>query len=331
MKKSQTQPPARTKDNQHNHQQRNKAIHLIHTAGSMAPPKDSSKSGKSEDQSDSMGRSDDEEEEEEEEEIIPMKQPAVNGLVDGENNNDNEAAADADESFLDDDFLSFRNADNGGDGSFKNNGGGSNSNNGNKLSGRKRERSPSPMPPRNNNGNGNGQYNNNNNNYPGQGYQAIKSKVPWMIINDNNNSYSTTTPQINQRFTPPSHQQQQQQPQQNWGRNRGYGNNNNNINNNQQQHQHQQRYSPPPSVRIPPLIKLHNEIVSFTKLMEPTPSELKIRDKMVERVTKLAWQVFGKDKVRTYVCTWSSMTQSCIFSMYIQLLGLISIFVFFLL
>lgn len=60
-------------------------------------------------------------------------------------------------------------------------------------------------------------------------------------------------------------------------RNRGYSNN---YNNNYHQ----------PS---PPLIKLHNEIVSFTKLMSPTQHELDIRNKMVNRITTLAYNVFG--------------------------------------
>lgn len=44
----------------------------------------------------------------------------------------------------------------------------------------------------------------------------------------------------------------------------------------------------------PPLIKLHNEIVSFVKLMEPTREELKVRDLMVKRVSDLAVKTFGK-------------------------------------
>lgn len=44
----------------------------------------------------------------------------------------------------------------------------------------------------------------------------------------------------------------------------------------------------------PPLIKLHNEMVSFVKLMEPTRQELEIRDVMVKRVQDLAVRTFGK-------------------------------------
>ena len=44
----------------------------------------------------------------------------------------------------------------------------------------------------------------------------------------------------------------------------------------------------------PALIKLHNEMVSFVKLMEPTREELEARDRMVERVTDLAERTFGK-------------------------------------
>ncbi|KAL7536631.1 hypothetical protein ACHAXR_010918 [Thalassiosira sp. AJA248-18] len=205
----------------------------------MAPPND-----KEADQSDSMGRSDDEEE-------IPMKQPADDGDGGAENTQE------ADESFLDDDFLSFSNVDNGGGGLNAANG--SNGEN-SKLSGRKRERSPSPMPLRNGH---------QNNSYPAQ-YE--RPTIPWL-----NNTMTAQKP-------PPPPQQQQRQEQ--WGRNRGY---NNHSNNNQ--------YYTPPSIRTPPLIRLHNEIVSFVKLMAPTKEELEIRERMVERVTDLAQKIFGgKDK-----------------------------------
>ena len=44
----------------------------------------------------------------------------------------------------------------------------------------------------------------------------------------------------------------------------------------------------------PPLIQLHNEIVSFVKLMEPTREELDDRDRMVDRVTRLAERTFKR-------------------------------------
>jgi DNA polymerase sigma len=44
----------------------------------------------------------------------------------------------------------------------------------------------------------------------------------------------------------------------------------------------------------PALIKLHNEMVSFVKLMEPTKEELKVRDMLVNRITDLAVRTFGK-------------------------------------
>jgi DNA polymerase sigma len=68
------------------------------------------------------------------------------------------------------------------------------------------------------------------------------------------------------------------------------------VQNGSQSHQHQSHqgrgynnYHEPSQ-----LIKLHNEIVSFVKLMEPTNEELKVRDQMVERVTDLAKRTFGK-------------------------------------
>ena len=63
----------------------------------------------------------------------------------------------------------------------------------------------------------------------------------------------------------------------------------------------------------PALIKLHNEMVSFVKLMEPTREELEVRDQMVERVTDLAKRTFGKRVspfcyVSFSVFTWMSLT-----------------------
>lgn len=197
--------------------------------------------------------------EDEVEEVIPMKMPAT------EKNNTNEEGED---NFLDEDFLSFSNADNGGQqqqDTYKG------SDYGEKMSGRKRDRSMSPgtatcRPV--NNGSG-GQYNNN-------GYEQRKKKptIPWL-----NNSNAVHT-----RFTPPPQQQQQYRN----NNNRGYGNNNYNNS-----------YNHPQISRTPPLIRLHNEIVSFVNLMSPTPNELELRTKMVDRVTKLTQRIFGgKDKVQ---------------------------------
>eukprot|EP00581_Thalassiosira_minuscula_P010784 CAMPEP_0183730182 /NCGR_PEP_ID=MMETSP0737-20130205/32175_1 /TAXON_ID=385413 /ORGANISM="Thalassiosira miniscula, Strain CCMP1093" /LENGTH=65 /DNA_ID=CAMNT_0025962605 /DNA_START=36 /DNA_END=229 /DNA_ORIENTATION=- len=58
------------------------------------------------DQSEAMGQSDGEEE-------VPMKQPANNDETET-NDDENGAGGEADESFLDDDFLSFSNVENGG-------------------------------------------------------------------------------------------------------------------------------------------------------------------------------------------------------------------------
>ena len=198
----------------------------------------------SDDQSVSMG--------EDEEEIIPMKMPAT------DNNNNNEEG----DNFLDEDFLSFSNVDNGGSSEQQETYKGSDY--GEKLSGRKRDRSMSPATCRP--VNSGGQYNN--------GYeQRKKPTIPWL---DNSSTNSQHT-----RFTPPPQQQYRN------NNNRGYGNNNYNS------------YNQPQISRTPPLIRLHNEIVSFTNLMSPTPNELELRTKMVERVTKLAERIFGgKDKVQ---------------------------------
>lgn len=51
----------------------------------------------------------------------------------------------------------------------------------------------------------------------------------------------------------------------------------------------------------PPLVKLHNEIVDFTTLMEPHPDEMKEREKLIEDVKHLVLETFGKDKCRVEV------------------------------
>ena len=194
----------------------------------------------SSDQSVSMG----------EEEVIPMKMPATEN-----NNNTNE-----EENFLDEDFLSFSNVDNGGSEQQETYKG---SDYGEKLSGRKRDRSMSPAAATCKPVNG--------------GYeQRKKPTIPWL---DN----SSTNPQQHTRFTPPPQQQYRN------NNSRGYGGNNNYNNS----------YNQPQLSRTPPLIRLHNEIVSFTNLMSPTPNELQLRTKMVDRVTQLAERIFGgKDKVQ---------------------------------
>ena len=50
--------------------------------------------------------------------------------------------------------------------------------------------------------------------------------------------------------------------------------------------------------RTPSIIRLHNEIVSFVNLMSPTVDEMKLREKVVERVTKLAHSTFGGEDVK---------------------------------
>ena len=44
--------------------------------------------------------------------------------------------------------------------------------------------------------------------------------------------------------------------------------------------------------RVNPLVALHNEIVSFCKLMEPRSDEMKMREELVEKFTALAKSVF---------------------------------------
>ena len=198
--------------------------------------------------SESMGRDEDDEIIE----VIPMKQPATTNETETANNGE------ADESFLDDDFLSFSNVDNGGTAEL----GSDEQNDMEKLSGKKRERSLSPAMPSND------QYR----------YNAQQNKPPVIIPWINNTATSSA---------PPPQQQQ-------WGRNnnnnRGYGNNNNYQN---QPGSYNNNNQPRNNNNIPSIIKLHNEIISFVNLMSPTSQELELRTKMVTRVTNLAYKIFG--------------------------------------
>jgi non-canonical poly(A) RNA polymerase PAPD5/7 len=104
--------------------------------------------------------------------------------------------------------------------------------------------------------------------------------IPWLDNNDDERTFNS-------------------QPQQ-YGRNnnnRGYNNNNNNN------HHHYNYYYTPPT---PPLIKLHNEIVSFMKLMSPTPQEVEIREHMVQRITTLAQNVFREEGMECEVLPFGS-------------------------
>ncbi|KAL9182897.1 hypothetical protein ACHAXT_004176 [Thalassiosira profunda] len=204
------------------------------------------------DQSESMGRSDGEEE-------VPMKAPADDGAVGGEN----------DESFLDEDFLSFSNADNGGETGGL----------GGQLSGRKRGHSSMTA--------------NGNSGYP---TQRNTPRIPWL---DDTTNPPPPPPTPHSEGKRRMHRPQQQQHQ--WGLNRGYGGG---LNRNQY-------YTPPPP-RAPPLIRLHNEIVSFVKLMSPTKGELAARDRMVERVTKLAHRIFGGEKKVDVLPFGSQVTGLCL-------------------
>ena len=142
------------------------------------------------------------------EESVPMKQPAEDAGDGG--------AADADDSFLDDDFLSF--PDDGEAGERGNSDG--------KASAPSRRDGVGMAPP---------------------------GAAPWMMPR-----------------CAPVHSDLQQ-------RGRGYGGGGG---------------RPPPT---PLLVRLHNEIVCFARLMEPTAAELAQRDAMVRRVTELALRTFGKD------------------------------------
>lgn len=53
--------------------------------------------------------------------------------------------------------------------------------------------------------------------------------------------------------------------------------------------------------RVNPLVALHNEIIDFCRLMEPTPHEIQERQDLVERFTKVAYTAFGKDKASSFI------------------------------
>ena len=52
--------------------------------------------------------------------------------------------------------------------------------------------------------------------------------------------------------------------------------------------------------RINPLVALHNEIVSFQKLMEPRENEMKTREELVAKFTALAESTFNECKVEVF-------------------------------
>jgi len=199
-------------------------------------------------QSESMGRSSDDEEDDEEE-FVPMKGPGPNAVTTN-NTSADDTAAKNEESFLDDDFLSFGHVDNGGD-ETDNANGDSNGNTKKKMAGRKRERP----------------HHDDKHSKTSSSASATPS-IPWLDNSD-----------VQSQHYPTQHQQQHQ-----------YGRNNRGYNNNNNHHNYHHNYTPP----TPPLIKLHNEIVSFMKLMSPTPREEEIRTTMVQRITTLAHAVFGE-------------------------------------
>jgi len=229
-------------------------------------------SASSDHQSESMGRSCSDDDDEEE--FVPMKGPskpnnnssaaAANGDTttnDETNNNNNES------SFLDEDFLSFGHVDNGGDeadeaAATADSNDNKSSKKKKKISGRKRDRPH--------------HQDDQHSNSSSAAAARTTPSVPWLDSNNDNNAQSSQHYPSNNPHS--------------YGRNnnnhRGYNNNYNHHNNNNY------HYTPP----TPPLIKLHNEIVSFMKLMSPTPQEEEIRQMMVRRITKLAQDVFGGGK-----------------------------------
>ncbi len=52
--------------------------------------------------------------------------------------------------------------------------------------------------------------------------------------------------------------------------------------------------------RVTPMVALHNEIVGFTKLMEPRPDEMKMRNDLVKKFTALAESIFQNCKVEVF-------------------------------
>ncbi|KAL3806308.1 hypothetical protein ACHAXA_007935 [Cyclostephanos tholiformis] len=223
----------------------------------------------------SMGRSDDDDDNEEDDEgeedesMIPMKRPARRRRDDDDESvTDGGEGGDAEQSssFLDDDFLSFSNVDNGAvpPSQRKNVAG--------KDNGRRRDDNPRCHPV----------------NVDGGGRPKI---VPWL-------SYESNTLQIrDSHYHRQRQQQQQQQQQQQWGRG-GYSVNNGHNSNSSvwgyggidDNYNHRHRHAR----MTPPLIRLHNEIVSFVDLMSPTIEEMKLREGVVKRVTGLAVSTFGE-------------------------------------
>ena len=59
-------------------------------------------------------------------------------------------------------------------------------------------------------------------------------------------------------------------------------------------------------LRVPPLIKLHNEIVQFYNLMKPRQEEVKLRLDLVDEIRSIVYREFGgRDKVK--VATFGSL------------------------
>ena len=210
--------------------------------------------------SESMGRTNSDNEEEDEHEV-PMKGPA--------NNNNNTATEETndnnnDSSFLDDDFLSFAHVDNGGE-----------------------NNTAAPSSEASYTDNSKKKLTNNDNAARGRKrdrptdddksnreasmrsrHNTAASSIPWL---DSSND-ATSSKHGRNNYNNNNHQ-------------RGYNNNN----------QHHRSYNSS-NYYSPPLIQLHNEIVSFMELMSPTEHELKIRDDMVKRITSLAYRTFGSER-----------------------------------
>ncbi len=237
--------------------------------------------------------------------IAHASNPNVEASATATNESDN-VECDPDESFLDDDFLSFDRVENGGN-NQEHDIYGRNSNGAN--SGDARINNQGDLPPSaldfangalaqqpysgqsqadnvrsNNNGNGNGIGNNSFDN-------PNKRIIPWLDDTNNFSQHPESLHSDQQNHY--STQSKQQSRNRNYNAStRGYSGDWTNNGGNP----YYQR--PPP----PPIIKLHNEIVSFVNLMSPTKEELRMRDVIVKRVTDLAHRVFGgEDKVCSIV------------------------------
>ncbi len=218
-----------------------------------------------------MGRNNsDNEEDDDDEHEVPMKGPAANntttnvvGAAETNDSNNN------DSSFLDDDFLSFAHVDNGGE-------------NNNNAAASATSSSSSKATANTDSNSKKKLTNENNDNARGRKRdRPIDDKSSREQSRRNNTTTSPSIPWLDSSIETSS---QHGRNNYNNHHNRGY-----NSNNHHRSYNNSNYYSPP-------LLKLHNEIVSFMELMSPTEHELKIRDDMVKRITQLAYRTFGSSE-----------------------------------